>query len=100
MDLKVYRVIKINLRRARMIIFHQIILIWLVFIFISSFNRHTHSRRLSNMIFRDHKSIDPVMLDRNTADLNMPDGNITINSAASLDFDFCDPNDSILIAES
>ena len=52
------------------------------------------------MIFRDHKSIDPVMLDRNTADLNMPDGNIKINSAASLDFDFCGPNDSILIAES
>ena len=35
------------------------------------------------------------MLDRNTADLNMPDGNIKINSAASLDFDFFVPNDSI-----
>ena len=44
--------------------------------------------RLSNRIFRDHKSIGPVMLDRNTADLNMPDGNININSAASLDFEF------------
>ena len=100
MDLKVYRVIIINPRRAKMIIFHQIILIWLVFIFVSSLNRHTNSRQLSKMIFRDHKSIDPVMLDRNTADLNMPDGNIKINSAASLDFDFCGPNDSIMIAES
>ena len=45
-------------------------------------------KRLSKMIFRDHKSIDPVMLDRNTVDLNMPDGNIKINSAASLDFEF------------
>ena len=52
-------------------------------------------KRLSKMIFRDDKSINPVMLGRNTADLNMPDGNRKINSAASLDFDICVPNDSI-----